>query len=101
MKGLSKLTKLKYGELVLGLLSGFGYFGVVCQFVLNNTQNGGLLLVLMFAPLIICLPALLIVKGLRILREREQYKTHEAVLWVHMLLFLISVVVLIETFFVK
>ncbi len=99
MKGLSKLTEKKYGELILSLLSGFGYFGIVCQFVLNNTQNGGLFLVMMFAPLIICLPALLILKGLRILREKEQYKTHEVVLWIHMLLFVISVFVLIETFF--
>ena len=98
MRGLSKLTEKKYGELVLSLLSGFGYFGIICQFVLNNTQNGGLFLVLMFAPLIICMPALLILKGLRILREKEQYKTHEAVLWVHMFLFVISVFVLIETF---
>ncbi|MDO4618728.1 MAG: hypothetical protein Q4B31_04305 [Clostridia bacterium] len=98
MKGLSKVTEKKYGELVLGLISGFGYFGIVFRFILDNTKTGGLLLALMFAPLIICLPAILVIKGLRLLREREQFIAHEAVVWIHMFLFVTSVVTLLETF---
>ncbi len=95
MKGVARILEIKYGELIFGLLSGFGYLGVILSFILENTANGGLLLAFFFFPVIICLPALLLIKLSRNLREKENYRALSAVIWLHIFLFIISVVLIL------
>lgn len=95
MKGIGKLLEKKYGELIFGLLSGVGYLGIILSFILENTARGGLLLAFFFFPVIICLPALLLIKLTRNLREKENYNAINTVMWMHIILLIVSVVLML------
>lgn len=95
MKGIGKLLDKKYGELVFGLLSGVGYLGIILSFILENTAQGGLLLAFFFFPVIICLPALLLIKLTRSLREKENYNAINTVMWLHLVLLIVSLVLIL------
>ncbi len=96
MKGIGKFLDKKYGELVFGLVSGLGYFGVVLPFVMSNTKTGGGLLAFFFAPLIICFPAISLIKLVRNLRENERFGTINLVIYAHILLVVIAAAMLAE-----
>lgn len=100
MKGILKIFNKKYGELFFGLMCGFGYLGIILSFIMENTAKGGILLAFFFFPVIICLPALLLIKLSRNLREKENYRALNAVMWLHIILFIISAV-LISGLFIK
>ncbi|MBQ7793785.1 MAG: hypothetical protein IJ366_04615 [Clostridia bacterium] len=96
MKGIGKLLEKKYGELIFGLIGGIGYFVIVLRFVLDNTNTGGGLLGFFFAPLIICFPAILLIKFSRDLREKERYSAVNTLIWAHIILLLIATVTAAE-----
>ncbi len=95
MKGISKILEKKYGELIFGLISGFGYLGVIVSFIMENTKSGGALLVFFFLPVIVCMPAILLIKLSRNLREKGKYVAINAVMWLHILLLFVSVVLML------
>ncbi len=96
MKGIGKLLEKKYGELIFGLLGGVAYFLIVLRFVLDNTNTGGGLLGFFFAPLIICFPAILLIKFSRDLREKERFSAVNWLIIAHLVLLLIGMTTLIE-----
>lgn len=96
MKGISALLNKKYGELVFGLFGGVGYLGIILSFIMQNTANGGLLLTWFFFPFIICLPAILLIKLSRSLREKERFTALNILMWLHVLLFAVSLVLIFD-----
>ncbi len=91
-----KLLEKKYGELIFGLLGGVGYFLIVMRFILDNTKTGGGLLAFFFAPLIICFPAILLIKFERDLREKERYRALNLLVGAHIALLLIGIITAVE-----
>ncbi len=96
MKGIGRLLEKKYGELIFGLLGGAAYFLIVLRFVLDNTNTGGGLLAFFFAPLIICFPAILLIKLSRDLKEKERFTAINWLIIAHIILLLIGAVTNIE-----
>lgn len=98
MSGVGKILEKKYGELIFGLISGLAYFFIVLRFIVEHTKTGGGLLAFFLAPLIICFPAIALIKSTRDLREKERFSTVNILIWAHLLLFLISIVFVIAIF---
>ena len=96
MKGIGKFVDSTAGELIFSLLSGCAYFIVVMGFVINNTQNGGLMLSLFFFPAIVCGAALLLIKTIRKLKDADSFGKINALIYAHIIFFAISIVFLID-----
>lgn len=96
MKGMGNLVKSRVGELVFSLLSGCAYFIVLAGFIINNTQNGGLMLSMFFFPAIVCGAALILIKTIRKLKEEELFSKINILIYAHILLMIISVAFLID-----
>ncbi len=96
MKGLGKLLEKKYGELVFGLTCGVGYFVLVLRIILDYTETGGGLLAFFFAPAIICLPAVALIKATRNLKDNEKYSTINTIIILHILLLVVAAVMAVD-----
>lgn len=90
MRGIGRLLERKYGELVFGLVGGLAYFLIALSFIFEHTRNGGALLAFFTAPLIICFPAIVLIKAERDLREKERFKAVNVLMWAHIALLVIS-----------
>ncbi|MBQ8636970.1 MAG: hypothetical protein IJ423_03130 [Clostridia bacterium] len=95
MKGIGRLLEKKYGELCFGLTGGITYFMIILQFILDNTKKAGGLLALFLAPVIICFPAIVLIKFTRELKEKERYREVNLLIWAHIALFIISLLAVI------
>ncbi|MBS7299244.1 MAG: hypothetical protein KIG65_09240 [Eubacteriales bacterium] len=98
MKGIGRLLEKKYGELCFGLVGGIAYFLIILGFILEHTQNGGGLLAFFVAPLFICFPAIILIKLERDMREKERYGGVNALIWAHIVLFIIALITAVEMF---
>lgn len=96
MNGIGKIVNSRMGELVFSLVSGCAYFVVIMGFVMNNTQNGGLMLSLFFLPAIVCGAALLLIKTIRKLKDEECFGKINALIYAHIALAIISIFFLID-----
>lgn len=96
LRGIGKLFEKKYGGLVFALLSGAAYFIIVLGFILNNTTESGGLLGFFFAPAIICGAGLVLLKTVNHLKETEEYGKINVLCWAHVVLFIMSIIFLIE-----
>ncbi len=92
MKGIGRILEKKYGELCFGLLAGLSYFIIILQFILDNTAKVGGLLGLFLAPLLICFPAIVLIKFTRELREKERFDAVNALILAHLILLIIALV---------
>ena len=88
-----KIFENRAFELIFALLCGLAYFGIVHSFLRSNT--GYNLLSLFFCPIIICAPALFIIKAERKLREEERCKALWVLVGFHILLMIISLVMIV------
>lgn len=86
-----KLLKKKYGLLTFGLLGGISYFGIIFSFMAENSKHGGLL-GFFFAPVIICLPAIMLINAAKKLIDEEKDKRLCTLAAAHGVLFIISAV---------
>ncbi len=90
------LFSKKSFALSFSLLCGLAYFGIVSAFVLNNTAAGGGLLLIFFFPAIICGAALFIYKTIQSYLRAEATKPLHILLWGHIVVFLFSIVTVLE-----
>lgn len=84
-----KLLKKKYGLLTFGLLGGIAYFGIIYSFMAESSRHGGLL-GFFFAPVIICLPAIMLINAAKKLIDEEKYGKLCALTAAHGVLFVAS-----------
>lgn len=91
-----KLFSTKYGGFAFSLISGLAYFIIILDFLISSVSNGGILLGFFFFPAIICGTALVLLKTVKKLTEDEEYKKLNVLFYVHLLLFLISLVFLAD-----
>lgn len=96
MKGIGKIIDTKYGGLIFSLLAGCGYFIIIFDFILKSTAKGGGLLGFFFFPAIICGAALVLLKLIKRLQEEEQYNKINALIYLHIVLIIISLVFLFD-----
>lgn len=96
MKFLSNLLSKKYGELGFGLTFGISFFIIAIRFIVSNTHNGGLLLSLFLAPVIICVPALFFIKSVRNWKEAENYGAIKKMLLFIIILFVMAILLLAD-----
>ncbi len=97
MKITDKILDTNYGGLIFSLISGLAYFAIIMNFVISHTENGGILGIFFF-PAIICGAALVLLKTLKRLCDEDRRKSAAALIYVHMVLILISLVFLIDIF---
>lgn len=81
------------GRLIFALLSGCGYFMILLRFI-KDMSNGSGFLAFIFAPLIICGAALVIVKLIRQAQDAENDSAIVSLFWVHVCVFIIGLVFL-------
>ena len=89
------LFSKKSFALCFSLLCGLAYFGIISAFVLNNTENGSLLL-LFFFPAVICGAALFILKAIKSYIEAEATNPLHFMLWGHIVVLLFSIATVVE-----
>lgn len=94
---MKKFLETKYGGLIFSLLSGLAYFCLVLTFILETTGNKGILLGIFFFPAIVCGMGLVLLKGIKQWQEQENYSKITAVVILHVVLFIISIVSLVAT----
>lgn len=94
MNILSLFSKKSFA-LGFSLVCGLAYFGIISAFVLNNTENGSLLLIFFF-PAIICGGALFIYKAIKSYLEADATKPLHFMLWGHVVVLLFSIATVIE-----
>lgn len=85
------LLKSTAGALGFSLFCGLAYFFLVMYFVLSTTAQGALLL-FFTAPAVICGAALVVIKLIRQNFERENDGGNLRIFYLHIVLFMISVV---------
>lgn len=94
MKSIVNILDKKYGKLIFGLFCGVAYFGIIYSFIMSATQTGGGLLVFFFAPAIICLPGVYVIKYCNNMAEAEEKDKLAVFMWAHIILFAVSVVLI-------
>lgn len=83
-------------DFIFSLLCGAAYFFIVFDFIKTFTHNGGTLLSFFFCPAIICGMALVLLKSVRKWVEEEKTKPLARLIVLHIILFVISIVFLID-----
>lgn len=96
MKFLKNLLAKKYGELTFGLSFGLSIFIIAIRFIVSNTYQGGLLLSMFLAPVIICIPALFFIKSVRKWAEEENDKAISKMLLFITILLIMAILVLAD-----
>lgn len=96
---MKKIFENRLGGLIFSLLSGLAYFGVIMNFVLDNTGSKGVLLGIFFFPAIVCGAAFVILKSVRQWQENEEYSKITALTVCHVVLMVISAVMIAARFF--
>lgn len=96
-KKIEKILCKTYGSFGFSLFCGVAYFLLALTLVLSTTQNGGLLL-LFFFPLVICGAALIILKMIKQNNENENFGANVKLFYLHIVLFIISVVLAVSVF---
>ena len=94
MKSIVEILDKKYGKLLFGLFCGVAYFGIIYSFIMSATHTGGGLLVFFFAPAIICLPAVYVIKYCNNMLEADERAKLSVFMWSHAILFVVSVVLI-------
>lgn len=83
------------GRLIFSLLAGAGYFMILLRFIIDMSNGSGFLAFL-FAPLIICGAALILVKLIKQAEELENDTAIIKLFWLHTAVFAVGVVFLIS-----
>ncbi len=95
MKSIVDILGKKYGKLLFGLFCGVAYFGIIYSFIMSATKTGGGLLVFFFAPAIICLPGVYVIKYCNSMIEAEEKGKLSIFMWAHVILFAVSVILIL------
>lgn len=85
------------GQLIFALLSGLGYFMLISGWVIEFSK-GSWLLLLYFAPVVICGAAIIIIKLIKQAREAENENAILRTFWLHLVVFLLGIVFAIANF---
>ena len=85
------------GQLIFALLSGVGYFMLVCGWILDFSR-GMWLMPLYLAPIIICGAALIIIKLIKAASESENETTILKIFWLHIAVIVLGVLFTIASF---
>ena len=93
---MKKFFETKYGGLVFSLLSGLAYFCIVLTFILETTGDKGIILGIFFFPAIVCGMGLILLKAIKQWLEEEKYKKITAVVILHLVLLVISIISLVS-----
>lgn len=96
MYGIGKLFNTKYGGLIFSLFGGTAYFMLALSFLSRYSPNGGILLGFFFFPAITCGMAVILLKAVKRLQDEERYRQINLLAYMHIVLFLISIVFLID-----
>lgn len=96
MDKIAKMLEKRSTLLIFCLLCGVAYFLIALRFILNYTSAGGGLLAFFFFPAIICGMALVLFKVFAKWQEEQKTKSIGALAAAHILLFLVSVVFLLD-----
>lgn len=95
---IKNILKKPYAALIFSLLCGLAYFGIACNFIQMNTENGSMLLGFFFFPAIICGAALIILKAVRMYIEEENDKKLNILVIMHLFIMLLSLLMVIGMF---
>lgn len=85
------------GQLIFVLLSGLGYFMMLAGPIIEMSR-GMWLLLLFFAPVIICGSALVLIKLIKQAIENENNASILKVFWIHICVIIIGAVLFISVF---
>lgn len=96
MERIAKILEKRSTLLVFCLLCGAAYFLIALRFILTYTSAGGGLLAFFFFPAIICGMALILFKAIAKWQEEQKTKAVGALAVVHVVLFIISIVFLLD-----
>ena len=95
MKDINKIFDTKYGGLIFALLSGSAYFIIILNLISNASPANGLI-GFFFAPAIIFGSGLLLLKAVNKLRDEENYKKINIIVYAHIILLIISIIFLFD-----
>lgn len=96
-KKISEVLNTTVGRLVFVLLSGCGYFMLVAGPIIEMSK-GMWILLMFFAPLIICGSGLVLIKLIKQAQENENESSVIRIFWLHICMVLIGIVLFTAMF---
>lgn len=97
-KKILNLINTTAGQLIFALLSGLGYFMLISGWVIEFSK-GSWLLLLYFAPVVICGAAIIIIKLIKQAREAGNEQTILKIFWIHICVILMGIFFAVANFF--
>lgn len=94
MKSVVNILKMKYGFLGFGIFCGISYYGIILNLILAATNKAGGLLAFFLTPVIICLPAIWVIKYSKNMIEAGEEGKLSVFMWSHAILFLVSMILI-------
>ena len=89
---IEKLFSSTAGLLTFAILSGGGYFAMILRIIKNFSRGNSGFIGYMFAPAIVCIAAIYIVKTVKSNIENEQMHKNIVLFWFHILVIAMGII---------